>query len=191
MSPVFAHGQLRLYLLSMLADGPLHGYEVIRDLQDRFHGLYTPSAGTIYPRLAKLEAEGLVIRHAEGRKTLYALTDAGRREVAERQGDLTDLDADLDRSVRDLADAVRSRVHEDAQDLRGQLRAAAQEARRTARPASGHSDTAPPSPVDQQLAELRRSVRQAIKHHADESTRSQIAAVIADAQRRIDELLHR
>ena len=78
MSPVFAHGQLRLYLLALLNEGPRHGYEVIQDLEQRFNGLYSPSAGTVYPRLAKLEEEGLVERAEEGRKAIYRITDAGR-----------------------------------------------------------------------------------------------------------------
>ena len=63
MPPVFAHGRLRLYLLKLLDEAPRHGYEVIRLLEERFQGLYAPSAGTVYPRLAKLEAEGLVTPH--------------------------------------------------------------------------------------------------------------------------------
>ena len=60
MSRVFAHGALRLYMLSLLEDHPRHGYELIQLLEDRFLGMYTPSAGTIYPRLASLEEDGLV-----------------------------------------------------------------------------------------------------------------------------------
>ena len=68
MSPaVFAHGHLRLYLLSLLAERSMHGYELIQALSDRFGGTYVPSAGTIYPRLAKLEEEGLVTKEADGR----------------------------------------------------------------------------------------------------------------------------
>ncbi len=59
MSAVFSHGRLRLYLLRLLEEGPKHGYELIRLLENRFHGLYAPSAGTIYPRLARMEADGL------------------------------------------------------------------------------------------------------------------------------------
>ena len=64
VTPVFAHGHLRLYLLSILAtaDPGMHGYELIQALGDRFGGTYSPSAGTIYPRLAKLEEEGLVTK---------------------------------------------------------------------------------------------------------------------------------
>src|SRR5438445_501198 len=60
MSAVFSHGRLRLYLLKLLAEGPKHGYELIRLLENRFLGLYAPSAGTIYPRLQRMEAEALV-----------------------------------------------------------------------------------------------------------------------------------
>ena len=54
--PVFAHGHLRLYILSLLSESEtgMHGYELIQALGDRFGGTYVPSAGTIYPRLAKL-----------------------------------------------------------------------------------------------------------------------------------------
>src|SRR5450756_3091462 len=85
MPPVFAHGQLRLYLLALLESGAKHGYELITALSDRFGGTYRPSPGTIYPRLARLEEEGLVRRTEDGRKTTYALTDAGRRELDVRQ----------------------------------------------------------------------------------------------------------
>ena len=77
MPPVFAPGQLRLYLLALLEQGSAHGYEIIRALSERFGGVYRPSPGTIYPRLARLEDEGLVARSYEGRKGTYALTDAG------------------------------------------------------------------------------------------------------------------
>ena len=75
--PVFAHGHLRLYLLSLLEERPMHGYELIQALEARFGGTYSPSAGTIYPRLGKLEEEGLVTRVSDGRKSVYEITDAG------------------------------------------------------------------------------------------------------------------
>ncbi|MCL2090783.1 MAG: PadR family transcriptional regulator [Micrococcales bacterium] len=140
MAPVFAHGQLRLYLLALLESGPRHGYELIQALSDRFGGTYRPSAGTVYPRLARLEAEGLVVRAplAEpgepGRKTMYALTPAGREELAARQGDLADLEADISDSVRDRAAQVREDARVAMTGLRADLAAAAQEARATARP---------------------------------------------------------
>ena len=84
MSPVFRHGGLRLYLLKLLDEAPRHGYDVIRLLQDRFLGVYSPSPGTIYPRLARLEEEGLVTHEVIDGKKVYKITDAGRAELNAR-----------------------------------------------------------------------------------------------------------
>ena len=95
MSPVFRHGRLRLYLLKLLDESPRHGYEVIRLLQDRFMGVYAPSPGTIYPRLARLEEEGLVTHdEADGRK-IYRITEQGREELRNRSGDLSELEDEI------------------------------------------------------------------------------------------------
>ena len=88
MSPVFRHGSLRLYLLKLLDEAPRHGYEVIRLLQDRFLGVYAPSPGTIYPRLARLEEEGLVTHDEIDGKKVYRITDKGREELHARLDDL-------------------------------------------------------------------------------------------------------
>ena len=129
MTPVFAHGSLRLYLLSLLAEQPRHGYELIQALSDRFGGTYIPSAGTIYPRLAKLEDEGLVTKSTDGRKTVYEITDAGRAELLAREGDLDALESEVTDSVRRLADEVRSGVAAAMTSLRADLAAAARQAR--------------------------------------------------------------
>jgi DNA-binding PadR family transcriptional regulator len=125
MAPVFSHGDLRLYLLSLLDEGPRHGYDIMQALADRTGGTYTPSAGTIYPRLAKLEEEGLVTKRVDGRKTVYEITEAGRAEVAARAGDLEGIESDLADSVRLIADAVRGNVREAMKSLRADLAAAA------------------------------------------------------------------
>lgn len=135
MAPVFAHGQLRLYLLSLLESGPKLGYELIIALSDRFGGTYRPSPGTVYPRLARLEEEGLVRRSDDGRKGTYTLTDAGRREVAARSADLAALEEGLAETVRALAEQVRGDVRGSMAGLRADLAAAAQEARASAVPA--------------------------------------------------------
>ncbi|WP_066582602.1 PadR family transcriptional regulator [Cellulomonas timonensis] len=134
MAPVFAHGQLRLYLLALLEQGSAHGYEIIRALSDRFGGVYRPSPGTIYPRLARLEDEGLVARSDEGRKGTYALTDAGREELERRRGELAQLEQDLAGTVRDLAAQVRADVRDSMAGLRAELAAAAQQARASGAP---------------------------------------------------------
>ncbi len=139
MTPVFGHGQLRLYLLSLLDEAPRHGYELIRALEDRFNGMYTPSAGTIYPRLARLEEEGLVEREDSGRKAVYRITEAGRAEVRARAEELRDLDDDLTASVQRLASQVREQVRAASQDLRGELAAAARAAKAASRTATSQA----------------------------------------------------
>lgn len=129
--PVFAHGHLRLYLLSLLEEAGrgMHGYELIQALGDRFGGTYVPSAGTIYPRLAKLEEEGLVSKEADGRKTLYEITDAGRVELDARRDELDGIEEGVTDSVRRLADDVRASVDDAMRTLRAELAAAAREVR--------------------------------------------------------------
>ncbi|MFE9848094.1 helix-turn-helix transcriptional regulator [Streptomyces sp. NPDC005576] len=135
MPPVFAHGRLRLYLLKLLDEAPRHGYEVIRLLEERFQGLYAPSAGTVYPRLAKLEAEGLVTHATEGGRKVYSITDAGRAELAGRTGELADLELEIRESVSELAAEIRDDVRGAAGKLRSDMRAAASASRH--RPGSG------------------------------------------------------
>ncbi|MGW3787952.1 PadR family transcriptional regulator [Micromonospora chokoriensis] len=134
MTAVFSHGRLRLYLLKLLDDGPKHGYELIRLLEDRFLGLYAPSAGTIYPRLQRLEAEGLVSHTAAGGRKTYDITDAGRAELHQRAGELTELEADIAASVADLsslAGEIRSEVRGSVRDLKRELSEATRQTRRT------------------------------------------------------------
>lgn len=192
MTPVFAHGQLRLYLLSLLDQAPRHGYEVIRALEDRSGGLYSPSAGSIYPRLARLEAEGLVERNEQGRTAVYRITAAGRDEVRDRTGDIDDLQHDLDQSVAELAEQVRSRVRSDARDLRQELRTAARQARRTARPegsASGGKGAV--KAAEEALAAFRAQVRADLRRHGlPTSAVVEFQAALDDTAARLRDLGH-
>jgi len=130
MSPVFRHGRLRLYLLRLLDEEPRHGYEVIRMLRDQFMGVYAPSPGTIYPRLARLEEEGLVTHDdVEGRK-VYRITEAGRQELHEREDELAELEQELSDSVRDIVREVKEDVRETVRSLREELTWAARTTRR-------------------------------------------------------------
>jgi DNA-binding PadR family transcriptional regulator len=134
MTPVFGHGRLRLYLLKLLDESPRHGYEVIRLLEERFQGLYAPSAGTVYPRLAKLEKEGLVTHSTEGGRKVYRLTDAGRSELADRRNEVAELEVEIGDSVAHLAGAIREDVRDSAKSLREELWG---EAKQAPRPAHG------------------------------------------------------
>ena len=201
---VFAHGQLRLYLLALLNEGPRHGYEVIRALEERFNGLYSPSAGTVYPRLAKLEEEGLVERTEDGRKATYRITDAGRREVVAREFDLADLQQDLDHSVRELAQEVRQRVHGSAKDLRAELKEAAKQARAGATPAGASYERQWPNTdrpdgggattlhdIEAAVNAFRYEVRDAVRRVADDSAREEILDILSDAAQQIHTVLRR
>jgi DNA-binding PadR family transcriptional regulator len=137
MSPVFRHGRLRLYLLKLLDEAPRHGYEVIRLLQDRFMGIYAPSPGTIYPRLARLEEEGLVTHdEADGRK-VYRITEKGREELRARLDDLAELEEEITASVRDIAREVTEDVRDTVRTLREELSWAAREFQTRAHQAGG------------------------------------------------------
>lgn len=164
---VFAHGQLRLYLLALLESGPKHGYELITALSDRFGGTYRPSPGTVYPRLARLEEEGLVRRSDQGRKGTYALTDAGRGELERRRGDLADLEQDLAETVRTLAAQVRQDVRGAMAGLRADLAAAAQAARAAAAPGADGGATSPGVPWEVSRAR-RAEVDLAVQGFRDE-----------------------
>jgi DNA-binding PadR family transcriptional regulator len=133
LSPVFRHGSLRLYLLRLLDEEPRHGYEVIRLLRDRFMGVYSPSPGTIYPRLARLEEEGLVTHdEVDGRK-VYRITEAGREELRSRSDELDELEEELSASVSDIVREVREDVRDTVRSLREELTWAARESRRASR----------------------------------------------------------
>jgi DNA-binding PadR family transcriptional regulator len=192
MSPVFGHGRLRLYLLKLLDESPRHGYDVIRELEDRFMGLYSPSAGTVYPRLARLEAEGLVTHQvSEGRK-VYRITDAGRAELGARQGDLDDLEQEIAGSVRDLATEIRSEVRGSVADLRSELKAAAKDVRRVNRAQareerSSHRPSGDPfrADVERSIEWFRNELRNLTRHGS--RTAEDVAALRELLQRTLDE----
>src|SRR3954451_16430830 len=96
-------------------------------------GLYAPSAGTVYPRLARLEADGLVEHQEDQGRKVYRLTDAGRRLVDAHRQEIDDVEADITRSAKAMAREVRDDVRESVRDLRTELKQAAREARREVR----------------------------------------------------------
>lgn len=133
MRKVFGHGGLRLFLLMLLDEQPQHGYDLIKMVEDRFLGMYTPSAGTVYPRLQSLEDEGL-IEHDEidGRK-VYRLTEAGRRELDERRSELDELQRRAVESARHLAGTIREEVRDSVREMRDDLRHAMKDVKRQER----------------------------------------------------------
>src|SRR3982751_1334752 len=82
----FEHGDLRFVVLALLAEQPRHGYELIKELEDRTGGAYRPSPGVIYPTLSLLEDEVFVTQaNPDAGRKLYEITEAGRAALSENQ----------------------------------------------------------------------------------------------------------
>jgi DNA-binding PadR family transcriptional regulator len=84
-SRLFGKGDLKYVILDLLKDKPSHGYEIIRALEERSHGFYSPSAGSVYPTLQLLEDMGYVSSTEQDGKKVYAITDEGRGFLKERK----------------------------------------------------------------------------------------------------------
>jgi len=97
---------LQLLLLSLLLEKPRHGYDLIKAVEERSRGFYSPSPGVIYPALTYLEEAGLAAPEAEGAKKLYHLTDAGKAYLEERRAEADALLEQLDEMGRGM-DRVR------------------------------------------------------------------------------------
>ena len=81
----FEKGDIKYVILDLLRERPRYGYEIIRALEERFGGLYTPSAGTVYPTLQMLDDMGHVTAEQRDGRKVYTLTEAGQKFLAERQ----------------------------------------------------------------------------------------------------------
>jgi DNA-binding PadR family transcriptional regulator len=98
---MFGHGDLKLLLLALIEQQPRHGYELIRIIEDMFHGHYSPSPGAIYPTLTMLEELGHAQVQAEaGGRKLYAITDAGRAFLDENRAAVEAVTARTEHSAR-------------------------------------------------------------------------------------------
>ena len=79
-------GEVRSAVLALLAERPMHGYQIIREIEDRSKGSWKPSAGSVYPTLQLLADEGLIRAEESNGRKIYSLTEAGREEVAQDHG---------------------------------------------------------------------------------------------------------
>ena len=91
-SRMFGHGDLKYVILNLLAEKPRHGYEIIKELEDRFAGAYSPSPGTVYPTLSLLEDLGYARSQTEeGNRKVFEITDEGRKYLEENRGTVDDI----------------------------------------------------------------------------------------------------
>jgi len=89
---MFEQGDLKYVILQLLAEKPRHGYEVIKELEERFRGAYAPSAGTVYPTLSLLEDLGYAtVTPEEGGKKIYTITDEGRAYLEQNRSAVDDI----------------------------------------------------------------------------------------------------
>ena len=88
---MFEQGDLRLVILRLLEEKPRHGYEIIKELEERSGGRYAPSPGTVYPTLTMLEEMGHATSTEEGGRKVYAITDDGRKHLAAHQSTADDV----------------------------------------------------------------------------------------------------
>jgi DNA-binding PadR family transcriptional regulator len=79
-------GDVRAAVLALLAERPMHGYEIIQQIEERSGGVWRPSPGSIYPTLQLLADEGLVSGDETGGRRLFTLTDAGREQAGRHEG---------------------------------------------------------------------------------------------------------
>jgi DNA-binding PadR family transcriptional regulator len=107
---MLAQGDLRLIALALIAEQPRYGYEIIKLLEDKTEGWYSPSPGIVYPTLTYLEEAGYVTVQAEGSKKLYTITDEGRAYLEENR---SFVDALLVRLAAIGEKATRIREHFD------------------------------------------------------------------------------
>jgi DNA-binding PadR family transcriptional regulator len=84
-SRVFKKGDIKYVILDLLREKPRHGYEIIRALEERFRGFYSPSAGSVYPTLQLLEDMGYVTSTVTDGKKIYSITDEGKNFLKERE----------------------------------------------------------------------------------------------------------
>lgn len=98
----FEHGRLRFVLLKLIAEKPSHGYELIKAIEERTHGAYSPSPGAVYPTLTMLEELGYItLDDSDGQRRLCQITVDGQRFLAENQAILAELESRMSRSAGD------------------------------------------------------------------------------------------
>jgi DNA-binding PadR family transcriptional regulator len=79
-------GEVRAAVIALLAERPMHGYQIIREIEERSGGSWKPSAGSVYPTLQLLADEGSIRAEESNGRKIYSLTDAGREEAADHHG---------------------------------------------------------------------------------------------------------
>ncbi|TRC97160.1 PadR family transcriptional regulator [Mesorhizobium sp. WSM4303] len=102
---MLADGDLKLITLSLLAEAPRHGYDIIKALEERTSGIYSPSPGVVYPTLTFLEEAGYAVSAADGNKKVFSITEAGQAHLTENREMIDGVLEHLERFGRKMAKA--------------------------------------------------------------------------------------
>ncbi len=165
---MLADGDLRLIVLVLLNESPRHGYEIIKALEEKSSGVYSPSPGVVYPTLTYLEEVGYATASAEGSKKVYSITDAGRAYYREN---------------RDVADMAMSGIEKFGKKM-SQARAWWEGQRRDEEHTPPDRDIPGVIP---EVNEARRALKEAIaeKLEASEAEQRRVADVLRKAAEEI------
>ena len=115
---MLAQGDLQLIALALIAEQPRHGYEIIKVLEDKTAGWYSPSPGIVYPTLTYLEEAGYLTAEVEGAKKRYAITEEGRAHLEENR-DFVDAVLERLAFIGERGARMRRRFGGDDDDRRG------------------------------------------------------------------------
>lgn len=115
---VFDQGDLKYVILQLLAEKPRHGYEVIKAIEERFGGAYSPSPGTVYPTLTMLEDMSYArVTPEEGGKKVYEITDEGRKYLEENRSAVDDIFSRISDFAQSIFGEPMMQVHRAMKDV--------------------------------------------------------------------------
>ena len=151
-SRLFAKGDIKYVILDLIKTNPSYGYEIMHSLEERFHGFYSPSAGSVYPTLQLLEDLGYVISSERDGKKVYTISDAGKRFLTDRKEDVHRIKTHM----RDWwGESNREELRESFREMRGIVRLLGREARRM--------DTSKLTRIKETIAETCRNIERIIE----------------------------
>jgi DNA-binding PadR family transcriptional regulator len=117
-SRVFDQGDLKFVILRLLDEKPRHGYDIIKEIEERFGGMYSPSPGTVYPTLTMLEDLGYArAKPEESGKKIYEITDEGRAYLVENQPLIDDIFSRIAEFAQSIFGEPMMDVHRGMKDL--------------------------------------------------------------------------
>jgi DNA-binding PadR family transcriptional regulator len=110
----FERGILKYVILHLIQEQPRHGYDIIQELEKKFHGFYSPSAGTVYPILQLLEDQGYVTINQKDGKKVYSITDDGEKFLKEHEEEI--------QHIKEMKEHLKENVGSQIHELKGEVK---------------------------------------------------------------------